>query len=97
MTKQYEYEIVSKIKEFNDAKKPIWFTKLCLELKRKPAKVMIQMHTLEDWGLIEGHYGGINKNRAGRCLEVTWMGKDFLKFCENKAQQASPIISKEVK
>lgn len=94
MTKQYEYIIVSKVKEFNDANKPIWFTKLCSEIRRKPANVMMNMHTLEDWGLIEGHYGATSKNRAGRFLEVTDMGKDFLNFCEKKKLE-SPVVNKE--
>jgi hypothetical protein len=87
MSKQYEYEIVSKIKEFNDVQKPIWFTKLCSELKCGPSRVIVTLHTLEDWGLIEGHYGGISDNRAGRLLEVTWIGNNFLKFCEKKKEE----------
>jgi hypothetical protein len=77
-----DYEVIKKIQEFNKAKKPIWFTKLCEELKADPKEVLGKLRMFQDWDCVKGFYGATSKDRAGYCYAVTWFGEDFIKFCE---------------
>lgn len=77
-------DLVLKIKEFNLKKQPIWFTKLCNELKASPKEIMRHLYDAEEWGIVEGEYESINNKSVGYCYFVTDFGDIFLNAKRSK-------------
>jgi|WetSurMetagenome_2_1015567.scaffolds.fasta_scaffold14813_2 hypothetical protein len=88
----YVIQTLLKIRELNDNKLNVGFSRLITELPEIPrVKVHCALDVLSDWGLIEGGYNEVSKGRFGYCYKITetacyWLD-NYGKQRENKKRK----------